>query len=231
MNCTNYQRKIVDAAAAGEELLQGDIAVHLQTCSWCRIYSEQQRALFQAMDSGLSVLVNSPVPPSLLPGVRARTEKGKSSSSFRLLAWQLGAMAGAVLLAVFLVLRWPRVQSRNPELQIAHAVTSEQPNATLVGHQARQPADKPVSIRSKQVRSKRTGSATQPSLQVIVLPEEREAFRKFVAQAVEDPDVSIALTRSAPYDGESAVEIAFLKINPLELEPLVPTKSFRLEDK
>jgi len=220
MNCTNYQRKIVDAAAAGEELLQGDIAVHLQTCSWCRIYSEQQRALFQAMDSGLSVLVNSPVPPSLLPGVRARTEKGKSSSSFRLLAWQLGAMAGAVLLAVFLVLRWPRVQSRNPELQIAHAVTSEQPNATLVGHQARQPADKPVSIRSKQVRSKRTGSATQPSMQVIVLAEEQEGFRRFVAQVPGQGAVAVALTRPAQVSPDVPLQIALLQIENMELKPL-----------
>ncbi len=99
MSCERYRDKLVDALASGEGAPGGEIATHLRVCSDCRGFYEAQRLLFGAIDSGVRVVMNEAVPPSLLPGVRARMEEVQVAGTDWKFSWNVLAAAAVVALA------------------------------------------------------------------------------------------------------------------------------------
>jgi anti-sigma factor RsiW len=72
MNCQQCQEKILDALAAGANHVAPEIAAHQSSCPACARFFATQQSLLQSIDAALQSVVNQPVPPSLLPAVRAR---------------------------------------------------------------------------------------------------------------------------------------------------------------
>jgi hypothetical protein len=61
--------------------------------------------------------------------------------------------------------------------------------------------------------------------EVLVLPEEQQAFRRFVSDISKDRASANALVSAAPDSGDGPVEIALLAIENVEIKPLEGTDS------
>ena len=230
MSCKQVQQQILARLAAGESLLPVELVAHLQSCPACRDYDKVQRLLFRSIDQGLGVIANSTVPPSLLPAVRARLDEQATIRATRFLGWPFAALGAATLLVVTLLLFWHRPsQPSSSAPEVARVATPEpsvrQRHAAPVSVGVAKPTRK-TSHRSETPRapSPTAEPLAEPALEVIVLPEEREALARFIAQVPDNPAALLALTRPVFQENESAVEIALLTIKPLEVKPLEPSQ-------
>ena len=227
MNCARVQQQIVNALAAEQATLHSEVAGHLADCATCRARYEQQRRVFSALERGLEALVNEEVPALLLPRLRARAKWQPPVRHFGFYGWSFAFISVAAIL--LLTLGWIRHRSASgPALihvpgEIARTETPEPPKddsiakATQAAVTARRLAKRPVLRPSALV-------AADSLTEVIVLPEEREEFARFVAQVPENPLVALALTRPLAKGSEAPVEIALLTIKPLELKSLEPSE-------
>lgn len=225
MNCALVQKQIVDSLAAEQTLLPAEVALHLKNCPACQACYEEQRRLFRSLGTSLEALANAEVPPSLLPRVRARVEGQPPSRRVGFYGWSFASIAVAAIL--LLSFGWIRHRpASNPALanvtaEIARTVIPEPVKPVAV-------AEAPEVTAAARVRAKRPGPrpsipvATESATEVIVLPEERAAFARFVAQVPEDPAVALALTHPAPNGNQAPIEIALLTIKPLDVKPLEP---------
>ena len=224
MNCRQYQKRILDAFAAGEATFPDALVGHKRSCRACRAYWESQASLFCSIDAGVKAIANEEVPRSLAPGVRALLNDELPSPSSWMSAWEVAAVAAAILAVSFgSVLYRPVRHTVSPNDRVpAHSV--ESPVAVM-----RRPAEDARPLPSREL--KRTGArafshsgeisaAAMP--EVIVLPEERAAFARFVADTPEQ-GVVLAVTRAAPSNEDVPFEIAVLEIHELEVQSLDPS--------
>ncbi|MGA2299750.1 MAG: hypothetical protein ABSG77_03525 [Candidatus Acidiferrum sp.] len=223
MNCHNAREQITDMLAAGSVELTRELAGHVQSCAGCGAFYAQQAELFRAMDSALSAMANEPVPPSLLPKVRARMEERESRRG-----WFPNPMtAAATLAAVFLaVMFFPRVEKKALEKPVAALPTHilDRWEARRTGTIAAAAALTPRPRVSHAKANRAAGvKEVSPAPGVIVLVEERQAFARFVAELPDEREVALALTRPASALEDVPVEIALLQIESLELKPLEGT--------
>jgi hypothetical protein len=219
MNCKHCQERIAESLAAGAYALSADVVFHQNSCAACSDFYATQRNLFDAVDAGLSSLVNQPVPPSLLPAVRDRLAAQPLPGTFRIPNWSFAVVAALAILAVGIT-----YQSRRPFVPV---------NPSEIPSIASRPVDNPQpavlpdlpshsAVPKLKVRHSLTATSlpTEPDAEVIVLPEEREAFARFVAQIPQEQNVALALTRPAQAETEEPIEIARLQIDSLEVKPL-----------
>jgi hypothetical protein len=220
MNCQQCQQKILESLAAGAGVAAAEFAVHLNSCAACRHFYAGQQELFLSIDDGLRSLVNRPVPPSLLPSVRARLDEKSIPYSAALYRWSLTAFAVATILAISVgySLRRPRATPSASSLQPTALASRNVDTARPVEPPQPQPPAKVAT--PVQGRHAIPIADTDKTPEVIVLAEERDAFARFVAEVPNEPSVALALTRPAPAASGDAVEIALLKIDSLEVKPL-----------
>ncbi len=217
MNCKHCREKILNSLAAGEDLLTAEVVAHQNACISCTEFYAAQQELFHAVDAGLRFLVNQPVPPSLLPAVRARLNENSAPRNSWIPGWNFAAVAAAAILALGLGYIWrrPANQPTAPEtaLLASRSVDNTQPAGQLPKVRAK------LSPTPRRRPAAQAHSATGTS-EVIVLAEERQAFARFVAEVPEERDVAVALTRPAPPEADDPVEIALLQIDGLDVKPL-----------
>jgi hypothetical protein len=229
MNCQQFQEEILNGFAAGDSETPAKSLAHRLQCSECRRYYEAQLVLFGSIEQGLGRIVNVPVPPSLLPVVRARLEQRTAPRFSRHYGWTLATVACTALAAVAFAFFWHRPQPISPGPEITQGATVgqsivERHPALAVPEVANTVRKAPAQLVKHHEQPATPESAEQPTSEVIVLAEEREAFSRFLAQVPENPAMAAALTRPAPKENESAVEIALLKIDTLEVKPLESTE-------
>jgi hypothetical protein len=221
MNCMQYQARILESLAAGERDESAELSSHREFCAACREYFAAQKSLFQSVDAGLRSIMNETVPVSLLVGVRARMDVEQSAPSRAWYShWNLAAVTAVAILAISINYAFRRTESRQGSQGIPSAASSSAGNP--------QPPAKPVQ-RSTHILRKPSAkrscsvacSAREP--EVIVLPEERQAFARLVSKIPEERAVAVALTQHAPAAAEDSVEIALLQIDSLDVKPLEPT--------
>jgi hypothetical protein len=220
MNCMQYQARILESLAAGESVQPAELSSHQEFCAACREFFVAQQSLFQSVDTGLRSIMNETVPASLLAGVRARMEEPSTPGHARYSNWSLAAVAAVAILAISIDYSFRRTESHQDSRGIASTASPSAGNP--------QPGAQPVQRSAKILRkpsAKRPGSVTSsaPEPEVIVLPEERQAFARFVAKIPEERAVAVALTRHAPVEAEDSVAIALLQIDSLDVKPLEPT--------
>lgn len=220
MSCEGYRDKLIDALASGEDSLDGDVLVHVRACAACKKFYEAQVHLFGAIDSGVRAMVNEAVPPSLLPGVRARVaEAGMPRRSWGS-SWAFAPVAVAAVLVISVtVLRWSP-ENTSKVTDRSSVVAQEAPGATGVT-----PALPQVIAAAPKRRSTLAKAATvtrEPvkTAEVMVLAEERAAFVRFVTDLPEEREIAVAFTRPATEAKDEPVEIALLRIDDLEVTPL-----------
>ena len=224
MSCERFQEKIDDALASGERALNGEIAAHLRTCGACREFYEKQRQLFGAINAGVQAMVNQGMPASLLPGVRARLEEAPAVRMIWRPAW-LMPVAAAVVLAIGLAVMRHRGEQKVSLKQVQNLPSRE--STAFVATPTTSGRDRQVG-QKRQVAPRRGATLSlgpsEQTAEVIVLPDEREAFARFVARLPQEREATVGLTYRAPEQEDAPAEIALLRINGLEIEPLEPTE-------
>ncbi|HUN64338.1 MAG TPA: hypothetical protein VMU53_20225, partial [Candidatus Sulfotelmatobacter sp.] len=98
MNCGQCQQEMVESLAAGQQFLSSEAGDHVQSCARCAEYFQTQRELFRSIDAGLHSLVNQPIPPSFLPGVRMRLAEQPSLAANARWHWHITAVGATALL-------------------------------------------------------------------------------------------------------------------------------------
>jgi len=221
MNCKKCQENILDSLAAGENALSADSTRHLVSCAPCAVFLRQQRELFRAMQFALAASVNQTVPPSLVPGLRVRLDENPASPRFFLSGWKRVALPALLVLVTSLGLLL-RGSLRHDPAAIQPPLAAI-PAAPVIAQSALDVAPSPSAVpeRSAGRAARPHEDSKQPvEPEVIVLPEEREAFDRFITQAPENAEVILALTRPLSDGNDAAVQIALLAIKPLQVRPL-----------
>lgn len=225
MNCRQCQKRILDAFAAAEAAPPDVVVEHKQNCGPCQAYYELQAGFFRRLEEGIKVMANEEVPPSLVPRVKARLTQELPSASAWAPAWGMAAVAAAVLAASLgsAFLHHPKYHSVPSERAKVATHSTESPVAAT-----REPTGAPkpsLGREPKRARTRASGQGAEASEvmpEVIVLPEERAAFARFVAEPPRHQEVVLALTRAAPPNDEVTAEIVALEIEGLELKSLDP---------
>jgi hypothetical protein len=119
MPCEHFKEALIEAAASGAEP-QAELRMHLAACNVCRTVLAEEQSLFISIDSGLRQSVNSEVPASLLPRVRARISDEVVPHRSWFTNWLTVASAAAII-AAFLVVRavWRPNLNPNPSTNAA----------------------------------------------------------------------------------------------------------------
>ncbi len=227
MPCQHYKNALIEAAASGAQP-QGDLRAHLAGCADCRAAFAQEQSLFASIDAGLHVAANAEAPASLLPRVRARLDEAVAKQRRWLQPVILAAASVALTFAIFLFARPHPSRPDNQAKQTPQILGSE----TLVKNarpQVSGPATQIVSSTANKSQTRvhstllRTVASSQ--LEVLVPPDEREAFARFVAVLGERREVALALATPAPQTKDEPAGLEPLQINGLEIKLLAGTES------
>jgi hypothetical protein len=228
MSCEHYKDALIEAAASGAAP-QGELRAHLEGCASCRSAFAEEQSLFAAIDSGLHVAVNAEVPASLVP--RERVALGEVSTlRLRWVQPVVFVSASVVLaLAVFLLVRPRHAMPENMAKQgpvVAPATvrpgTSGNPEKTSPG--GSQIATMQVGHSDGEQNSTNLRAAASSIPEVLVPPDEREAFARFVAVLNEHSDVAAALVARVPQK-DAVVTADPLRIPDIEIKPLEGTET------
>ncbi len=222
MPCERYQNALIEAAASSTAP-QGELRAHLAACAACRTAFAQEQSLFSSMDEGLRATANADVPASLLPRVRVRLADEAAPRRMWTQPMIFAAASVALALAIFLVVRPHHTRPDNQAKQTAQIPVSETP-ATNARGQNSGPATQIVSsnVNNSQTPGHSTFlrpvASSQP--EVLVPPDEREAFSRFVITVQEHGDVAAALLAPSPKKQDALVTVEPLQIADLEVKPL-----------
>ena len=223
MPCQHYKNALIEAAASDTHP-QGELRAHLDVCLDCRAAFAREQSLFASINTGLHVTANAEVPASLLPRVRARLNE-EIAPQRRWIQPMTFAAASVALAFVIFLFAWPhdaspdRQAKQTPQLPVSETpVTDDRHPNSGSGSQI-------VSFNRTRVHSTllRPVASSQP--EVLVPPDEREAFSRFVAVLDERREVALALVTPAPPTKDESPSLEPLQINMLEIKPLAGTES------
>lgn len=225
MFCEAYRETLKDAAADGSAI-RDEVRSHLAACGACAAAFSEEQALFAAMDSNLSKLVNAHAPPSLLPRVREAIYRGRVSSrrAFLNWVWLPAAAAAAVALAVFL----PRVFHSAQPQNVSVSVVQPTPPAIRAAKTAKNSSSVP-SDHSRNGNGNRRAtlpivagrSVSEP--EIIVPQQEEVALASYAAMLRKHADLAQGLLDSGVKKSATIEPLVIAEIDSSELkiEPLV----------
>ncbi|MBO0911746.1 MAG: hypothetical protein J2P13_08135, partial [Acidobacteria bacterium] len=228
MSCEKYREALIDAAATGEAT-EGALAEHLAECPECRAVDERERALFLSIDGALGGRVNERPRESFLPRIRDRVRhEGESRAGWNpMWAW---AGAASALLLLAMAHPWTALE-KHPAAGRLNGAGVEVPQTSV-----REPSNRArlergsaeISRRREHVRRHPAGrsmakqSATGEP-EVLVPPDEAEAFRQFVARVASGDQMALAVASPAKENATASnaelpvvrsVDIAELQLRP-----------------
>ncbi len=223
MPCESFQSSLTEAAAGAPA--SPALRSHLIACAECRAALAAEEALFAAVDAGLRVVANSEVPASLIPSVHAHLVEQALERSRLLSVW---AIAGATLAAAIVVLsvmqiRKPHVDPRESVQQVAKTPVPAAPGPARTTNSAASSLPQPVRANRPSLSpilkvSDRPQVAGMPL--VIVPPDEREAFARFLSTVERQPALAASLARTRQPETEKPVTADPIVIAALEVKPL-----------
>ena len=225
MNCRQCQKRILDAFAAAEAAPPDAVVEHKQNCGACQAYYELQASFFRRLEEGIKVMANEEVPPSLVPRVKARLTRELPSTSAWAPAWGMAAVAAAVLAASLGLAFLDRPKYHSVLSERARVATHSMESPVVATREPAGAAKPSLGRQPKRARahaSRQGAEVSEVMPEVIVLPEERAAFARFVAEPPRNQAAALASTGAAPLNDEVTAEIVALKIDGLELESLDP---------
>jgi len=201
---------------------------HLDACAPCRAAFVEETRLFAAIDTGLRTAANAEVPPSFFPGVRASFPDDTASQR----GWRpfliFAAAAVVMVLTVLVTARLPHTINDNRAEQLFSAPPREKPEASTRGEARGTPAIV-ASSRSYRIQHQRsTAPASSPSsnaMEVLVPPEEREAFARFIGSQPGPSGVVIAVVAAATDNKDQRLSVEPLEIAELEVKPIEALRS------
>lgn len=216
MTCDKYENALLAAASNGE--LDAKLARHLERCSTCRMTLRSERELFSRIDSALRAQVNGEPGPDFLVQLRLQLSKEPTARSGSDHPWHV---AGAALALVLIAMLYPLMNARQSGVQGSlQSPTIKLPQGAGVRQSARAAED--LGVRSHH-HSKRPAveSAVPQEPEVLVPPDEQQAFAQFVAcvarrdaiaEAVVTPVANKLVTNTTELPQVSSLELADLEL-------------------
>jgi hypothetical protein len=215
MPCENYREALTEAAAA-DAAPSRELRSHLDACASCRATFAEEQQLFAAMDTGLCARANADVPSTLLPRVRANLENAPASQS-RLASFLIFAAASAaIVLTVFIATR-PRHETKDTQAKQIFSVPPRKNPEISARREASGTSAIAASSHSYRAAPRRN-SAPSTLLEVLVPPEEREAFARFISLQHERSEVVVAVVAPASDDTAKLLSVKPLEIAELEVK-------------
>jgi hypothetical protein len=227
MPCENYREALTEAAAT-DSAPSRELRSHLDVCASCRAALAEEQQLFAAIDTGLRAAANAELPPAFLPRVRVSLENA-SASQRRLAPFLIfAATSAAIVLMVFIAAR-PRQEIKDTQArQIFSVPPRENPEISARSEANGTPA---IAASSHSYRAAPRRNSTPPNsasstrLEVLVPPEEREAFARFISSQQARAKVVIAVMATAPDEKDALLSVKPLEIAELEVLPLASLES------
>ena len=222
MLCQHYKNALIEAAASGSQP-QGELRAHLDVCLDCRAAFEQEQSLFASINTGLHITANAEVPASLLPRVRARLDE-EIAPQRRWIQPMIFSAASVALAFVIFLFAWPHHASPDSQAKQTPRLPVSETPVTDDGHPNSSSGSQIVSFNRNNSRTRvhstllRPVGSSQP--EVLVPPDEREAFSRFVAVLDERREVALALVTPATPTKDESPSLEPLHINGLEIKPL-----------
>jgi hypothetical protein len=221
MLCEDYRKELTEAAAGGSALSRESRA-HVEACTSCRAFFEEERQLFAGIDSGVRFTANAEVPASLLPRTRANLREQQVPRR----SWLpvSAVFAAALMLIIVIFIRGQRRASVAPNPLVSTAADDPAPTESAS-------VAAPSVHSGKMVRSSKTmtrqqgitrGAMASTNVAVLVAPGQKEATDLLLIAlrtGAVNGDVLVAERIEKP---SQDVEIAPLAISPIEIEPLAP---------
>jgi anti-sigma factor RsiW len=221
MPCEHYKDALIEAAATGAGP-QGELRAHLAACTSCRAAFEQEQSLFTAIDSGLHATANDEAPPSFLPRVRAGLDEVAVAPPPRWLQPLVFASAGVALaFVVFLIARPYHATPENVVRQgPVFAPTAITPGTNANPGKIPAAAAETASTGANPSHRMRNSTFFHPvassNPEVLVPPDEREAFARFVVALRGRGEVALALVTPTVQTKEESPSIEPLQIKLLD---------------
>jgi hypothetical protein len=217
MTCHNYEKALLQAAASNDKL-DVKLARHFEHCSTCRMTLRSQRELFSRIDDALRAQVNEDPSPAFLAQLRLQLSKEMTARPGSNRVWHV---AGAALALILIAALYPLVNARQPRSQ----GTLETPTIRLAqsaGVTQFAYTSEDFAVRSRHHTKHPTiRSAVRQEPEILVPPDEQQAFAQFVAcvarrdamaQAVVTPAANKTVNRNTQLPQVSFVAIADLQL-------------------
>lgn len=230
MPCEQYQTALIEAAATA--VLPSALREHLANCADCRAALVAEQKLFASIDVALSAAANVELPPAFLSRVQAHIKDEKQSHEKYnwIPSWALAAVSAAVIL---LALTFPLMKSKshqlvpNPTTTVQKTLnnpTTQQAIRNSIPEAATEPKIQNLSA-STAVKHSITPRNDTPQFasepEVIVPPDEREAFSRFVAMVEQTHGLASAIP-SPVVQSERTLQVDLVEIAAVHVEPLNP---------
>jgi hypothetical protein len=222
MPCENYREALTEAAAT-DSAPSRELRSHLDACaSCCAAFAEEQH-LFAAIDKGLRASANTDVPPTFLPRVRASLENASASQRRWTPFLIFAAASAAIVLTVFIATRPGHAIDGTQTKRNFSAQPGEKPETSVRSEVSGTPAIA-ASSHSYRTEPRRNSapanSASSSQLEVLVPPDEREAFVKFINSQQKRTEIVIAVVTPVRDDKDKLLSVKPLEIAELEVTPL-----------
>ena len=219
MPCERYQAALSELVARDAEP-GGDLRAHLDICVSCRAVVRQERLLLASMETGLHRIANAEVPESLLPRVHARLADDSRAVGAWDMTWIGGLAATAVLVVILLAFFWPRDVKEAVTSTDTKPLPAERKEGSAQQQQSPDIAPRAVTRISQHNAKGAALVAGKSEPEVLIPPEEREAFAHFVSSVQERKDLALALVNPAPEKKTEPLDVEPLQIARLEIKPL-----------
>lgn len=220
MSCDKYRPELLEIAAAGEQAREG-LAHHLGECRDCAAVLQSEQELLVHIESALRERASLSPSPGFLARLRTEISRETERRAHWNPAW---VWAAAALVLITTGVANLQSFSRKRPLKAAIAIPIPLPKtAPQASTLALQIVPSPrVHMPVHTANANPTAAYATQGPEVLVPPEEAEAFRKFVEHLSQHQEVAEALvTRVAdPEDGDS-FQIPPVQIASLHLKPLV----------
>ena len=197
MPCEHYKDALIEVAASCSAP-HGDLRAHLRECPSCQSAFLEERSLFAAIDSGIHTSANAEVPASLLPRVRVALNEAARPGLRWVRSVVFASASVALASVIFLVVR-PRHAAPDDIAWLSPGTGASRPVSAVSANPEKS------SRESTQVTAVRAGhshtaqnstqlhSAASSRPEVLVPPDEREAFARLVAVLNEHSDIALGL--------------------------------------
>jgi len=221
MFCESYRKALSEIVLLGSRV-HGEAAAHLGMCASCRETLAEERVLLQRIDGGLTSLVVSDAPASLIPAVRARIADGaKSRRAWSVLAYVTAAVAiGAAAISFSLRSKAPQVKLETAIAEPSSAVTSQATSSQVEKVLSYERSSQSRLIVTRRRASPDSWAARKTRPDVLVSADDQLGLQRYAAS------LRTVARRNAATLGEASgpeikpLEIAELDLKRLSIEPL-----------
>jgi hypothetical protein len=222
MFCESYRKALSEAVLFGDRV-HGETEAHVATCASCRQALAEERTLLQRIDGGLTSLVVSDLPASLIPEVRARIAEGAKSRRARrpVLAFATAALAiGAAAISFSLRSKAPQVKLDTSIVEPSSAVKSQAASSQVENVRPFEHSSQGrLRVTGRQTASSTRAARIQES-EVLISADDQLGLQRYAAALRATAIGNTAKLHDEVLPEIQPLEIAELKVRRLFIEPL-----------